>query len=82
MILVTLLLIPVAAAGLIALLRNRALMEAIHALAALATLGTGLTLSFRVWHTKAEITALDHLLRTDALSAILRQSTIIAPFSF
>ena len=38
MILVTLLLIPAAAAGLIALLRNRGVMEAIHALAALATL--------------------------------------------
>jgi hydrogenase-4 component F len=71
MILVTLLLIPAGAAGLIALLRNRALMETIHALAALATLGAGLTVSFRVWHTRAEITALDHLLRADALSALM-----------
>ena len=48
MILVTLLLIPAVAAGSIALLRNRILMEAIHALAALATLGTGITAAFRV----------------------------------
>ena len=47
MILVTLLLIPAVAAGVIALLRNRVLMEAIHALAALATLGIGVTAAIR-----------------------------------
>lgn len=71
MILVTLLLIPAAAAGSIALLRNRGLMEVIHALAALATLGTGLTAAIRVWSGKTEIIALDHLLRADALSALM-----------
>ena len=71
MILVTLLLTPFVAAGLIALLRNRRLMEVVHALAALATLATGLTLAIRVWHANVEITALDHLLRADALSALM-----------
>jgi hydrogenase-4 component F len=71
MILVTLLLIPAVAAGLIALLRNRGLIEVIHALAALATLGTGLTAAIRVWRGNTEIIALDHLLRADALSALM-----------
>lgn len=71
MILVTLLLIPAVAAGTIALLRNRGLMEVIHALAALATLGTGLTAAIRVWRGNTEIIALDHLLRADALSALM-----------
>jgi hydrogenase-4 component F len=71
MILVILLLIPSVAAGSIALLRNRGLMEAIHALAALTTLGTGVTAAIRVWRGQAEITALDHLLRADALSALM-----------
>jgi hydrogenase-4 component F len=71
MILVTLLVIPAVAAGLIAALRNRRLMETAHALAALAALATGLTVAFRVWHRQAEITALDHLLHADALSALM-----------
>jgi len=71
MILIALLLIPALAAGLIALLRDRVLMEAIHALAAFATLATGLTVAFRVWHDKAVISALGHLLRADALSALM-----------
>jgi hydrogenase-4 component F len=71
MILVTLLLIPAVAAGLTALLRDRRLLEAVHALAALATLATGLTVAFRVWRANAEITALDHLLHADALSALM-----------
>lgn len=71
MILVALLLIPAVAAGTIVLLRNRRLMEAIHALAALATLGTGLTVSVLVWHGKIQIIALDQLLRADALSALM-----------
>jgi len=71
MILVTLLLIPAVAAGSIALLRNRALMEAIHALAALAALGTGVTAAVGVWRSKAEIAGPDHLLRADALSALM-----------
>jgi hydrogenase-4 component F len=71
MILVTLLLIPAVAAGSIALLRNRGLMEVIHVLAALATLVTGVTAAIRVWRGKTEIIGLDHLLRADALSALV-----------
>ena len=71
MILITLLLIPAVAAGSIALLRNRVLMEALHAIAALATLVTGLTAAIRVWRGETEIIALDHLLRADALSALM-----------
>jgi hydrogenase-4 component F len=71
MILVTLLLIPAVAAGLIALLRNRVLIEVIHGLAALVTLGIGVLAAITVWHGKMEILALGHLLRADALSALM-----------
>jgi hydrogenase-4 component F len=71
MILVTLLLIPAFAAGLIAVLRNRVLMEAVHALAALATLAIGVLAAVRVWRGQTEIIALDHLLRADGLSALM-----------
>ena len=71
MILITLLLIPAVAAGLIAILRSRALIELIHVLAALATLGLGLTTAIRVLRGKVEITALDHLVHADALSALM-----------
>jgi hydrogenase-4 component F len=71
MILVTLLLVPAVAALLLALLRNRLLMEVVHCLAALLTLGMGLTVSLAVWRGRAEITALDQLLRADALSALM-----------
>src|SRR5206468_1872655 len=70
-ILVALLLIPALAAGLIALLRNRRLIEAIHALAALGALATGLTVASRVWRGRVEITALGHILHADALSALM-----------
>ena len=69
--LVALLIVPAAAAGLIALLRNRRLMGAIHVIAAVAALATGLTIAMRVWRGKAEITALNHLLHADALSALM-----------
>jgi hydrogenase-4 component F len=69
--LVALLLIPAAAAGLIALLRNRRLMGAVHVIAAVAALATGLRIAISVWRGKAEITALDHLLHADALSALM-----------
>jgi hydrogenase-4 component F len=71
MTLVALLLIPAVAAGLIALLRHRRSMEVVHAAAAIATLGTGLTLAIGVWHGRSEITALGYLLRADALSALM-----------
>jgi hydrogenase-4 component F len=71
MILGTLLLIPAIAAGLIALVRNRGLMEAIHALASLGTLAIGVIAAIRVWRGSTEIIALENLLRADALSALM-----------
>lgn len=71
MILVALLLIPAGAAGVIALLRQRRVMEVVHGLAALATLGTGLAVAIRVWHGRTEMTGLGYLLRADALSALM-----------
>lgn len=71
MILVTMLLIPALAAGSIALLRNRVLIEVIHVLAAIAALGAGLSAGITVWRDKMEIVALDHLLRADALSSLM-----------
>src|SRR6185503_129849 len=71
MILGTLLLIPAIAAGLIALVRNRGLMEAIHALASLGTLAIGVIAALRVWRGSTEIIALENLLRADALSALM-----------
>ncbi|HEU4391174.1 MAG TPA: hydrogenase 4 subunit F, partial [Blastocatellia bacterium] len=71
MMLVALLLIPTTAAGLIAVLRKRVLIELTHAVAALATLAIGLTVAVRVWSSRTEITALEHLLRADALSALM-----------
>ena len=70
MMLISLLLIPLAAAGLIALARRRALMELLHALAALATLGTGAAIVAQVWN-GAVLTALGDLFRVDALSAFM-----------
>ena len=71
MILFTLLLLPAISAGIIALVRNRRLMEMIHALAALGTLIAGLGAAFQVWRLKIDITAFEHLLRLDALSALM-----------
>jgi len=71
MILVALLLIPAAAGGIIACLRHRGWMEAVHVLAALATLGAGLTAALGVWRGGVEVTAVGHLLRADALSAVM-----------
>jgi hydrogenase-4 component F len=71
MILVTLLLIPALAGGSIALLRNRFLIEVIHAFAALGALGVGMAAAITVWRDKTEIVGLDHLLRADALSALM-----------
>ena len=70
MILIGLLLIPLAAAGLIALTRRRALMELLHTLAALATLAMGTAIVLRV-RTGDVLTALGDLLRVDALSAFM-----------
>lgn len=65
-----LLLIPLAAAGLIALTRRRALMEFLHTLAGIATLATAAALVAQVWN-GAVISAVDDLFRVDALSALM-----------
>ncbi|MBI5031342.1 MAG: hydrogenase 4 subunit F [Chloroflexi bacterium] len=70
MTLVILLLISLIAVGLIALSRNRALIETIHTLATLATLALGITIAIQVWSNGALI-ALGDLLRVDALSALM-----------
>jgi len=70
MILIGLLLIPLAASALIALARRRALMELMHALSAVATLSMGAAVVAQVW-TGAVPTAVGHLFRVDALSALL-----------
>ena len=49
MMLLSFLLIPLAAAALIALARRRAFMELLHTLAALATLVAGAAIIARVW---------------------------------
>jgi len=70
MMLLSLLLIPLAAAGLIALARRRGLMELLHTLAGLATLGTGAAIVARVWNGEV-LTAAGDLFRVDPLSAFM-----------
>ena len=70
MILIGLLLIPLAAAVLIALSGRRALMELLHALAGLATLAMGAVIVAQVWN-GAVVTAVGDLFRVDALSALM-----------
>jgi hydrogenase-4 component F len=70
MMLLSLLLIPLAAVGLIAMTRRRALIELLHAVAAMATLGAGAVIAARVWN-GAVLTALGDLFRVDALSALM-----------
>ena len=71
MILIALLMIPAVAAGLIALSRNRVLMEVCHLLAALAVMATGFTAALTIWRGRSEISGLFHILRADALSALM-----------
>ena len=52
MTLLSLLLIPLGAAGLIAVTRRRALMELSHVVAAMATLGAGAAIAIEVWNGK------------------------------
>ncbi len=66
----SLLLIPLASAGLIALPRRRALMEMLHTLAALATLAAGAAILAQVWSGGVPSAAGD-LFRVDALSAFM-----------
>ena len=70
MILIGLLLVPLAAAGLIAVTRRRALMELVHGLAAMAALGAGAVIAARAW-TGEVLAALGDLFRVDALSALM-----------
>jgi hydrogenase-4 component F len=68
--LIGLLIIPLAAAGLIALAPRRALMELLHTLAGLATLGAGAAIAAQVWRGEV-VTAVGDLFRVDALSALM-----------
>ena len=70
MMLLSLLLIPLAASGLIAIARRRALMELLHAVAAIATLSAGAAIAVEVWNGKV-LTAAGDLFRVDALSALM-----------
>ncbi len=65
-----LLLVPLCAVGLIALARRRAVIETLHVFAILVTLALGLALATQTW-TAGALTALDGLLRVDALSALM-----------
>lgn len=73
MILTGLLLIPLVAAGLIALVRQRIVIEIIHLVAAFTALGTGMLAAIEVWQISptGSVTAVDGLLRADALSAFM-----------
>jgi hydrogenase-4 component F len=70
MMLIGLLLIPLVAAGLIAVARQRAFMEVMHILAAMATLGAGAAIAAQVWSGEV-LTAGGDLFRVDALSAFM-----------
>jgi hydrogenase-4 component F len=70
MMLLTLLLIPLGAAGLIALARPRPLIELFHTLAAAATLVAGAVVAGQVW-SGAVLIAAGALFRVDALSAFM-----------
>jgi hydrogenase-4 component F len=70
MTLISLLLIPLAAAGLIALTRRRVLMELLHALAAVGTLSMGAAVAAQAWNGQVLAGAGD-LFRVDALSALM-----------
>jgi hydrogenase-4 component F len=70
MIVLSLLSIPLAAAGLIALTRRRAFMELLHTLASLATLVAAAALVAQAWNGRV-ISAGGDLFRVDALSAFM-----------
>ncbi|OGG51197.1 MAG: hypothetical protein A3F84_04925 [Candidatus Handelsmanbacteria bacterium RIFCSPLOWO2_12_FULL_64_10] len=70
MTLIALPLIPLVAAGLIALAGRRAWMETVHALAAVGTLGAGLAVAAQALRS-GPVVALDGFLRADALSALM-----------
>ncbi|HET9550432.1 MAG TPA: hydrogenase 4 subunit F [Candidatus Binatia bacterium] len=68
--LLSLLLLPLAAAGLIALTRRRTLMELAHTVAAMGTFAAGAMIAVRVWNS-AVLSAGGELFRVDALSALM-----------
>ena len=68
--LVAMLLLPLIAAALMVLARPRALLELIHALAALGGLASGLIVAVRVWRGEVPA-AIGGLLRADGLSALM-----------
>jgi hydrogenase-4 component F len=70
MILLSLLLIPLAAAALIAVAPRRALMELLHMVSATATLSVAAAIAFEVWRGNV-LTAAGDLFRADALSALM-----------
>jgi hydrogenase-4 component F len=70
MMLISLLLIPLLGALLIARTRGRALMELWYLLAGVATLGMGAAIAAQVW-SGAVLTAAGDLFRVDALSALM-----------
>ena len=70
MMLISLLLIPLAAAGLIVLTRRRGIMELMHALAVIAVLVSAAAVTTQVWSGEVP-TAAGDLFRVDALSALM-----------
>ena len=70
MMLIGLLLIPLAAAGLIDIARRRAPIELLHTLAGLSTWLLGAAVVVQVWNGNV-LTAVDDLFRIDALSALM-----------
>lgn len=68
--LVAMLLIPLITAALMVLVRPRAWIELIHALAALGGLASGLIVAVRVWRSEVPV-AIGGLLRADGLSALM-----------
>src|SRR5437773_2627935 len=70
MTLLSLLLIPLAAAGLIAVTRRRVGVELMHVIAAMAALSAGAAIAVEVWNGKV-LTAAGDLFRADALSALM-----------
>jgi hydrogenase-4 component F len=70
MMLLSLLLIPLIATGLIAVARQRVLIELLHVGSALVTLGVAAAIAVEIWHSSVLIAAGD-LFRVDALSALM-----------
>ena len=70
MMLLTLLFIPLLAAGLIACARRRVIMEWLHAFTAIAVLSAGAIIAIQVWNGEV-LAAAGGLFRVDALSALM-----------